>query len=160
MRVSRLRPWRAFALFGLLHLCLGYVHARDVSNIDLVKTHAGKVILLDFWASWCAPCRQSFPWMSEQQRRHGKERFAVIAINVDQDRALAEKFLAKTPAGFEVHYDPKGQLATALNIQAMPTSFVIDRRGLVIHTHTGFRDAQRAAREQQINELLQRGAPQ
>lgn len=129
----------------------------DLSALPAVKAHAGKVILLDFWASWCAPCRQSFPWMSDLQRRYGRDRFAVVAVNVDQDKALAERFLRKTPGDFQILYDPRGELATRLNVQGMPTSYLIDRDGRQRAVHKGFRDGQRAAREKEIENLLSEG---
>lgn len=130
---------------------------RDLSSLPAVKAHAGKVVLLDFWASWCAPCRQSFPWMSTLQRRFGREKFAVVAVNMDQDKALAAKFLEKTPGDFQIQYDPKGELASHLDVQAMPTSYLIDRHGRQRAVHKGFRDSQRAPREQEIEQLIREG---
>jgi cytochrome c biogenesis protein CcmG/thiol:disulfide interchange protein DsbE len=119
----------------------------------LLRNLQGKVVLLDFWASWCGPCRQSFPWMSELQRRYGSD-LVVLAVNVDQDRALAEQFLKATPAAFRIEYDPAGALATQFDVTSMPTSFVIDRHGQVRERHRGFREAQRAEREHTIAKLL------
>lgn len=131
---------------------------RDLSSLPAIKAHAGKVVLLDFWASWCAPCRQSFPWMSAMQRRFGREKFAVVAVNLDQDKALAAKFLQKTPGDFLIQYDPKGELASQLDVQAMPTSYLIDRNGRQRAVHKGFRDSQRAPREQEIEQLIREGS--
>lgn len=128
--------------------------ARDLTTLPVVKAQAGKVVLLDFWASWCAPCRQSFPWMSALQKRYGAQNFTVVAVNMDQDRTLAAKFLEKTPADFQIVYDPKGDIATLMNVQAMPTSYLIDRTGRQRAIHKGFRDAQRAPREKEIEQLL------
>lgn len=115
----------------------------------------GKVVLVDFWASWCAPCLSSFPWMDELQQRHGQKGLVVVAVNLDQDRALADAFLKKTAPQFRIEYDAQGTLAKQFGVQAMPTSFLIDRRGKVRITHRGFRAAQRAEREQQIRQLLE-----
>lgn len=141
-------------MLSLLLAVAGPIRGGDLSDLPAVKAHAGKVILLDFWASWCAPCRQSFPWMSELQRRYGRDGFAVVAVNLDQDRALAARFLEKTPGDFQILYDPKGELATRLNVQAMPTSYLIDRAGAQRAVHKGFRDGQRATREREIETLL------
>jgi cytochrome c biogenesis protein CcmG/thiol:disulfide interchange protein DsbE len=122
-------------------------------DAPLLRDLKGKVVLLDFWASWCGPCRQSFPWMNELQRRYGSD-LVVLAVNVDQDRALAEQFLKTTPAAFRVEYDPDGKLATQFEVTSMPTSFVIDRKGQVREQHKGFRTVQRAEREQVIAKLL------
>jgi cytochrome c biogenesis protein CcmG/thiol:disulfide interchange protein DsbE len=114
----------------------------------------GKVVLVDFWASWCAPCRRSFPWMNEMQRRYSKQGLAVVAVNVDQEKKLADDFLAALPAEFRIEFDAKGVVAQQFMVRNMPTSFLIDRRGRVRIRHTGFRDGQREEREQQIVQLL------
>jgi thiol-disulfide isomerase/thioredoxin len=124
----------------------------------LLDSLEGKVVLLDFWASWCSPCLQSFPWMNELQQKHGGEGLVVVAVNLDQDRALADAFLKKVPAQFRVEYDGKGDVARQFQVQAMPTSFLIDRQGNVRVRHAGFRDKQRADREQQIVQLLKEPA--
>lgn len=121
----------------------------------LLKDLQGKVVLVDFWASWCSPCLSSFPWMDELQKRHGQQGLVVVAVNLDQDRALAETFLKKTAPQFRIEYDAQGRLAKQFGVQAMPTSFLIDRRGTIRIKHQGFRAAQRAEREQQIRQLLE-----
>jgi thiol-disulfide isomerase/thioredoxin len=120
----------------------------------VLEGYAGKVVLLDFWASWCSPCLQSFPWMNELQEKHGREGLVVLAVNLDQDRKLAESFLGRTPAKFRVEYDASGDVARQFEVQAMPTSFLIDRQGKVRVRHAGFKQKQRQEREQQIVQLL------
>ena len=115
---------------------------------------AGKVVLVDFWASWCGPCLQSFPWMNELQLRHAGDGLVILAVNLDQERALADAFLKKLPPKFRIEYDQAGRLAKQFGVEAMPTSFLIDRQGRVRVRHAGFREAQRAEREQQIQQLL------
>jgi thiol-disulfide isomerase/thioredoxin len=119
----------------------------------------GKVVLVDFWASWCSPCLQSFPWMNELQQKHGEEGLVVVAVNLDQDRALADAFLQKLPARFRIEYDQAGNLARQFGVQAMPTSFLVDRNGQVRIRHAGFREKQRAGREQEIEQLLKEHVP-
>ena len=126
----------------------------DVTAVPLFKDLSGKVILLDFWASWCQPCRQSFPWMGDLQRRYGPQGLIVIAVNLDRDRQLAERFLEQTPAEFRVEYDSQAALATEFEVAAMPMSFLIDRQGRVRNRHAGFRAAQRAERESIIAQIL------
>ena len=120
----------------------------------ILDAYAGKVVLVDFWASWCSPCLQSFPWMNELQRRHGAEGLVIVAVNVDQDRTLADAFLTKVPAQFRVEYDTQGALALQFGVQAMPTSFLIDRGGNVRLRHAGFKEKQREEREAEIEQLL------
>jgi thiol-disulfide isomerase/thioredoxin len=99
----------------------------------------GKVIWVDFWASWCVPCRRSFPWMNEMQGRYAGRGLQIIGVNVDKERALADAFVAEVPADFDLRYDPAGALAERFDIVAMPSSFLIDADGKVVATHYGFR---------------------
>ncbi|HEX6995833.1 MAG TPA: TlpA disulfide reductase family protein [Gammaproteobacteria bacterium] len=114
----------------------------------------GRVVLVDFWASWCTPCRRSFPWMNAMQRKYGGEGLQIIGVNVDKERALADEFLAETPAEFELRFDPAGKLAEAFGVQAMPSSFLLDASGAVIATHFGFKTADAQRYEREIVEAL------
>lgn len=104
-----------------------------------LENYRGKVVLLDFWASWCVPCRRSFPWMNEMQQKYADEGLVVIAVNLDNDAAEAATFLQEYPANFEIAYDPDKQLARSYNVQAMPTSYLLDREGATIERHLGFK---------------------
>ena len=114
----------------------------------------GQVVYVDFWASWCGPCRRSFPWMNELQQRYGERGFAIVAINVDKLRADAERFLQANAARFTVVYDPEGATPLAYAVAGMPSSFLIDRRGSVVEIEAGFRDERKSAREATIRSLL------
>lgn len=100
----------------------------------------GKVVYVDFWASWCGPCRKSFPWMAEMQKKYGPSGLTVVAVNVDKKRPDAEKFLQATPAQFTVVYDPSGAAPTAWNVKSMPSSFLVDSKGNVALIENGFRE--------------------
>ena len=115
----------------------------------------GKVVYLDFWASWCGPCRSSFPWMNEMQTRYGGQGLVIVAINLDKDKSLADRFLVQLPAKFNVAFDPYGTIAGQYQIIGMPTSFLIDRNGNIHQRHTGFRDKDKADLELQIRQLIQ-----
>lgn len=106
-------------------------------GLDL-GAYKGKVVYLDFWASWCAPCRLSFPWMNRIQQTYGRQGLVVIAVDVDHDRALADRFLADNFPQFKIVYDPKGAIATKYNCKAMPTSILIGRDGKIHYVHAGF----------------------
>lgn len=125
----------------------------------LLESLHGKVVLVDFWASWCGPCLQSFPWMNGLHAKHADDGLVILAVNLDQDRAQADAFLKKLPPQFRVEYDANGTLAKSFGVEAMPTSFLIDRDGQVRARHAGFRDKQRAGREQEIEQLLKERAP-
>ena len=100
----------------------------------------GKVVYLDFWASWCPPCRNSFPWMNEMTHRYNRQGLAVVAVNLDKDRELAARFLNEVPANFIVAYDQKGSVADDYHVPGMPSSFIIGRNGNIQSTHIGFRN--------------------
>ena len=99
----------------------------------------GQVVYVDFWASWCTPCRKSFPWMNNLHERFAKQGLKIIAVNVDKDKALVDQFLKAYPANFTVAYDPEGKLASKLGLKGMPSSYVFDRRGNLKTSHIGFR---------------------
>ena len=148
--------WRTAALALMLVVCSIPIRGEpDTGTIPLLKDQSGKVVLLDFWASWCVPCRQSFPWMTQLQQRLGPQGLVVIAVNLDRDRKLATRFLEQTPAEFRIEYDPEGKLAEQFGVVAMPMSFVIDRQGRVRERHAGFRAKQNSEREATISKILQ-----
>ncbi len=124
------------------------------SGLDLYA-YRGKLVYLDFWASWCAPCRQSFPWLSEIQSRYGAQNIVIVAVNLDHDRAKAERFLSEIPARFPIFYDPSGTLATEYKVKAMPSSFLIDRDGRIRYEHHGFSPKEIDQYERQIVSLLE-----
>ena len=114
----------------------------------------GKVVYVDFWASWCGPCRRSFPWMNEMQQKYGAKGFTVLAINVDKRRADADKFLVLLPASFPVVYDEAGTTPAAFAVQGMPSSYLIDARGNVSFVERGFTDESRGPLEERVKALL------
>jgi thiol-disulfide isomerase/thioredoxin len=124
-------------------------------TVDItLNAFKGKVVLLDFWASWCAPCRASFPWMNEMQNRYRSQGLVVIAINLDKDRALADHFLSKTPAEFTLAFDPKGEVASRYGLKGMPSSFLIDKQGQIVKSHIGFFHSEEEKRELEIKKVL------
>ena len=135
----------------LLALLLG--SSASAAELDL-SAYRGKVVYVDFWASWCAPCRQSFPWLDTLVRDYGSQNFVVIGVNVDKDRDRALRFLNETPANFPIVYDPKGELATAYKVAGMPSGILIDRSGHVRFQHAGFTEKQRGSYEEQLRTLL------
>ena len=116
----------------------------------------GKTVWLDFWASWCGPCRQSFPWMNAMHDKYGGSGLAIVAVNVDKKRADADRFLAQVPARFPLAFDPEGTTPSAYAIKAMPTSILIGRDGRVLAVHNGFRNEEREALEASIASSLGR----
>lgn len=158
----RLRPWQAWLalLFSLGFFT--FAHADDLPNLSLQTKQGGlhlnelrgQVVYLDFWASWCVPCRKSFPWMNDMHKRYGKDGLKIVAINLDKEVNLAKQFLTEYPANFTVAYDPEGLSAEKFKVQAMPSSFLIDKQGKLHSTHLGFKDKDTAAMEAEITKLL------
>ncbi|KNZ33863.1 MAG: thiol:disulfide interchange protein DsbE [Methylibium sp. NZG] len=103
----------------------------------------GKVVYVDFWASWCGPCRQSFPWMNEMQAKYGAKGLQIVGVNLDAKRADADQFLAQVPAKFSVGFDAKGESAKLFGVKGMPTSVLIGPDGKVLAVHQGFKDEDR-----------------
>lgn len=114
------------------------VELRGGSQATKLSAYQGKVVYLDFWASWCGPCKQSFPWMNEMQDKYQSQGFEVVAINLDAKQADADRFLGKVPARFIVAFDQKGESARQIGVKGMPTSLLIGRDGKLIHQHAGF----------------------
>jgi len=126
-------------------------------NID-IRDYRGKVVLLDFWASWCGPCRQSFPWMNKIQEKYADQNLVVIAVNLDQEKQAAADFLAAVPAKFKIVYDPDGGSAEQMDVMGMPMSYLIDRKGHVRHRLIGFNSYKKKEHEDHILALLNEAA--
>ncbi|HFD32640.1 MAG TPA: TlpA family protein disulfide reductase [Gammaproteobacteria bacterium] len=121
--------------------------------IDLTA-YKDKVVLVDFWASWCSPCRQSFPWLNKMQQKYEAKGLVIIGVNVDENSEDAHKFLKKHPALFKLLFDPKGEHASYYKIPGMPTTLIFDRKGVLQHSHSGFKKKKRQEYEQIIKQAL------
>jgi len=98
----------------------------------------GQVILLDFWASWCGPCKSSFPAMEELTKKYADQGLTIVAVSVDKKLENMQRFLKSEKVSFTVVRDAQQKLVAAADIHAMPTSFLIDRSGKIRFIHTGF----------------------
>ncbi|ESQ81883.1 TlpA disulfide reductase family protein [Asticcacaulis benevestitus] len=125
----------------------------EPAKLDLAA-YKGKVVYLDFWASWCGPCKASFPYMERLKATYGRDGLVIIAVNVDHAQAKAENFLKAQQSDLAVVYDPKGEIATAYNVKDMPTSVLIGRDGKVRYVHKGFFPDQTEAYGRQVEALL------
>ncbi len=114
----------------------------------------GKVVYLDFWASWCGPCKQSFPWMNDVQSRYGSKGLEIVAIDVDTHSDDARAFLAALPPRFRVAFDVQGVTPRQYAIRGMPTSILIGADGKVLLVHNGFRAEDTAEVEAGIQQAL------
>jgi len=114
----------------------------------------GKVVYVDFWASWCVPCRISMPALDALQKKHASEGFAVIGINKDATTGDAERFLKRVPVGFTLVADASDEAARAFDVKTMPSGYLVDRKGVVRHVHRGFTKETAAALEAEVGKLL------
>ena len=128
-----------------------------ISNSQLPDTLSalkGQVVYLDFWASWCKPCRKSFPWMNQMQQKYAEQGLKIIAINLDAEKALAKTFLDKVPAHIPIIYDPEANIARDYQLLGMPSSYLIDKKGNIRFSHKGFFTRKEPLYEQELVLLL------
>ena len=109
------------------------------TQTENLQQYKGQVLYVDFWASWCGPCAQSFPFLNEMHQQLKDQGLQIVGINLDENTEDAKAFLAKIPASFTVVADVSKQCATDFDVKAMPSSYLIDRKGIVHHVHLGFR---------------------
>lgn len=124
-------------------------------TVDLARLR-GRVVYVDFWASWCTPCRRSFPWMNGLDARYRDAGLTIVAVNVDKRREDALSFLRDVPARFTVVFDAEGKTPAAFDVKGMPSSYLIDREGRLVAVEEGFHDERAGAIEQRIRGLLDR----
>jgi len=145
-------------------LTASYAVAGDQApNLDLKKLdnstfklsdYRGDVLYVDFWATWCPPCRKSFPWMEEMHERYKDLGFKVVAISLDTKRSVIDQFLEKMTTSFIIAHDPSGDSATQFKVKGMPSSYLIDRKGNIHMTHLGFNDKDKSKLEEEIKKLI------
>jgi thiol-disulfide isomerase/thioredoxin len=120
--------------------------------------YRGHVVLINFWASWCAPCQAELPALDRVASEMPQARVKVLAVNVDEDRAAAEKLLSRLGldrrAAIDVLWDSRSKVVSAYDIEAMPSSFILDRKGIVRYAHAGFHAGDAALWRQEIRHLL------
>ena len=104
--------------------------------------HKGDVIYLDFWASWCGPCRESFPWMNEMLAKYDDKGLQIIGVSLDHDKNLARRFAEEFKAEFTIGFDVDGSIADQFQVKGLPSSVIIDREGRLFESHTGFNEVQ------------------
>jgi thiol-disulfide isomerase/thioredoxin len=115
---------------------------------------SGKVLVIDFWATWCGPCKESFPRIDAIYKKLGGGGLDVVAINEDEDSKGIPGFVQSTGVSFPIALDPSGNAASVFNVGTMPSEFVVDRKGVVRYVHAGYHPEEMDAIEDEVKELL------
>ena len=129
------------------------LRSADGTAVQLAD-YKGKVLLVDFWASWCVPCKTSFPALDAIYREYQPRGLEVLAVNLDEERRKADAFLSAHPHRMTVLFDPRGTAPVAFGVKGMPTSFVIDKSGTIRFTHMGYSGDVDVRYRQEITQLL------
>lgn len=149
---------RLIQVFGVMLILLTSIQvnaqAQWLDKLDLTQ-YKNKVIYLDFWASWCGPCRKSFPWLNEMHAKYQDKGLVIIAVNLDRDIKSANRFLEAFPADFLLYSDPKGVQATNYKIVGMPSSYLFSGTGELQTQHVGFKKSAQDSYEASIVKLLE-----
>ena len=119
-----------------------------------LKSLRGKVVYLDFWASWCGPCRQSLPLLNDLRKELRRKGFEVLAVNLDEEKSDAKAFLKQFPVSYPVLLDPKGKVPLKYDLPGMPTSYLIDRKGKIRKVHVGFKKQDMSKIRKEVMSLL------
>lgn len=125
--------------------------AGDIVSLDKLK---GKVVMLNFWASWCGPCRQEMPLLEQMHKRYSSLGFTMIGVNVESNTSDAEKWLQQTPVSFPVLFDKENKVSKLYDVNAMPSTVFIDRKGNVRALHRGYKPGDESEYLNQIRALL------
>lgn len=147
----------------LVHSALAQQQAPAFSGVTLntnqpidLADYRGKVVFIDFWASWCPPCLASLPAYNQMRREIGTDEFEIIAINVDEDTEDGRLFLAEHPVDYPVLADPEGKIGIPYGIRSLPRSFLLNREGQVITSYRSYKVGDEIELKQEITALLQR----
>jgi len=164
-----MRALAAFLLFALPGAAAAVEPGKPMPSVSAPQLEApsaplalgsfrGSVVYVDFWASWCVPCRISMPALEGMYRKYRGLGLRVVGVNKDVARADAERFLKRVGVSFPLVADGDDAVARAFDVQAMPSGYLVDRRGIVRYVHRGFTDETASALAAEIELLLKEGA--
>jgi thiol-disulfide isomerase/thioredoxin len=149
--------WSASATDGAAPAPTFTLSSRAGGQLSLADLK-GQVVMINFWASWCGPCRQEFPALDQIYAKYKPMGFTLVAINVESEKADAEKFLAATPASFPILFDPENKVSSSYGVSAMPTTVLVDRQGRVRWLHRAYKPGDEAKYIEQIRAALREPA--
>lgn len=127
--------------------------SRDGSAVALEELR-GQVVMVNFWATWCGPCRQEMPHLEALYQRYSDLGFTLLGINVEEDSSGADEYLADTPVSFPILFDPGNRVSELYDVVAMPSTVLIDRSGNMRFIHHGYKPGYEGEYQSQIRALL------
>ncbi|HXK25354.1 MAG TPA: TlpA disulfide reductase family protein [Myxococcota bacterium] len=156
--VLALTPARAFAVDPGQPVPSFSARSLDGDTTLALSAYRGKVVYLDFWASWCGPCQTAMPMIEQLSKEFPADQFQVIAVNLDEKPEKAKQFLEAHKISYPTVSDPQGNLPKSFGLKTMPTSYLIDRAGVVRYVHPGFRASDIDELRKKIREVLNQGS--
>ena len=142
-------------MIGLSLNLTGAGLAQDTAQDFDLNEFEGSVVLVDFWASWCVPCKHSLPWLNAMQEKYGEQGLQIVMINLDKKPAAAKKMAGTLAEGIRQFSDPAGDLAARYELEGMPSSYLYDRTGRLIESYVGFLKADGKKHEAEIEAALE-----
>lgn len=127
--------------------------SRDGKNLRL-SDYRGQVVMINFWASWCGPCRQEMPLLEDLYKRYSKLGFTIVGVNVDTDSSKANNYLKDVTVSFPIVYDTSNNVSKTFNVNAMPTTVIVDRNGNMRFLHQGYKPGYENEYKKQVKQLI------
>lgn len=127
--------------------------SRDGKNLRL-SDYRGQVVMINFWASWCGPCRQEMPLLEDLYKRYSKLGFTIVGVNVDTDSSKANNYLKDVSVSFPIVYDTGNTVSKSFNVNAMPTTVIVDRNGNMRFLHQGYKPGYENEYKKQVKQLI------
>jgi peroxiredoxin len=156
---------RAMALTGLIFSASTHAEMKEGPAPDFtlksdsgtnlrLSEYRGEVVMINFWASWCGPCRQEMPLLDELYDQYSPMGFTILGVNVEEDSSKATELLEQIPVSFPVLFDTKSTVSKLYDVVAMPSTVLVDRDGNVRYLHHGYKPGYEEAYQQQVRELI------
>lgn len=127
--------------------------SRSGENIKLSELR-GEVVMINFWASWCGPCREEMPLLEDLYNEYKDYGFTLLGVNVDENREAAEKLLGQIPVSFPVLFDPESSVTQLYDVDAMPSTILVDRDGNLRYLHRGYKPGYEKHYDEQVKALV------